>query len=307
MEVDGDLYGIGALARRTGVSVRTLRFWCDSGVVPATTRSAAGHRLYDDRAMARVELVATLRKLGLGLRDIRAVLEDRTRASRRVCARWRWRAPALPATNPWSHQGAVSDLPPLWCDPGRGWYSQSNMDNRSDAIIVAEVLAGDTEAYACLVNRYQNEYFRFAVRMLGGRDDADEALQSAFLRAFRALAQCREPERFGAWLYQIVANECRSKATMRARRERRFVRDDDALASALAEQPAEPAAMDEEIERAIEQLEVDQREAFLLKYVEELTYEEMEAITGAGKSALKMRVKRACDRLRELLDGAYHA
>jgi RNA polymerase sigma-70 factor (ECF subfamily) len=41
--------------------------------------------------------------------------------------------------------------------------------------------------------------------------------------------------------------------------------------------------------------------------VEELTYEEMEAITGAGKSALKMRVKRACDRLRELLDGAYHA
>lgn len=121
MEVDGDLYGIGALARRTGVSVRTLRFWCDSGVVPATTRSAAGHRLYDDRAMARVELVATLRKLGLGLRDIRAVLEDRTRASRRVCARWRWRAPARPATNPWSHQGAVSDLtPPPWCDLGRG-------------------------------------------------------------------------------------------------------------------------------------------------------------------------------------------
>jgi RNA polymerase sigma-70 factor (ECF subfamily) len=119
------------------------------------------------------------------------------------------------------------------------------MDSRPDAIIVAEVLAGDTEAYACLVNRYQNEYFRFAVRMLGGRDDADEALQSAFLRAFRALAQCREPERFGAWLYQIVANECRSKATMRARRERRFVRDDDALASALAEQPAHPVAMDE--------------------------------------------------------------
>jgi len=77
MKIDGDLHGIGALARRTGVSVRTIRFWCDSGVVPATTRSAAGHRLYDDRALARVELVATLRKLGLGLRDIRAVLEER--------------------------------------------------------------------------------------------------------------------------------------------------------------------------------------------------------------------------------------
>lgn len=78
MNDDGDLHGIGALARHTGVSVRTIRFWCDSGVVPATTRSAAGHRLYDARALARVELVATLRKLGLGLRDIRAVLEERT-------------------------------------------------------------------------------------------------------------------------------------------------------------------------------------------------------------------------------------
>lgn len=74
---NGDLYAIGALARRTGVPVRTIRFWCDSGVVPATTRSAAGHRLYDARAIARVELVATLRKLGLGLGDIRAVLENR--------------------------------------------------------------------------------------------------------------------------------------------------------------------------------------------------------------------------------------
>ena len=77
MKENGDLYGIGALAQRTGVSVRTIRFWCDSGVVPATTRSAAGHRLYDARALARVELVAALRKLGLGLHNIRAVLEDR--------------------------------------------------------------------------------------------------------------------------------------------------------------------------------------------------------------------------------------
>jgi RNA polymerase sigma-70 factor (ECF subfamily) len=181
------------------------------------------------------------------------------------------------------------------------------MDHRPDAIIVAKVLAGDTEAYATLVGRYQDEYIRFAVRMLGSHDDADEALQSAFLRAYRALAQCRDPDRFGAWLYQIVANECRTRATLRGRRERRFVRDDVALELALAEHPAEADAVREEIERAIDQLEVDQREAFLLKHVEGLTYQEMEAITGAATSALKMRVKRACDRLRELLNGAYHA
>jgi len=53
-------------------------------------------------------------------------------------------------------------------------------------------------------------------------------------------------------------------------------------------------------------LPADQREAFLLKYVEELTYDEMAGITGVSVSALKMRVKRACDGLRDLLEGVYH-
>ncbi|NUQ19948.1 MAG: hypothetical protein HOQ09_03210 [Gemmatimonadaceae bacterium] len=52
----------------------------------------------------------------------------------------------------------------------------------------------------------------------------------------------------------------------------------------------------------MDQLPVEQREAFLLKHVEEVSYEEMAEITGAGVSALKMRVKRACARLRELLE-----
>jgi DNA-binding transcriptional MerR regulator len=71
-------YSIGELARRTGLPVRTIRFWSDAGIVPPTKRSAAGHRLYDDEALARLELVASLRRLGLGLDTIRAVLEGRT-------------------------------------------------------------------------------------------------------------------------------------------------------------------------------------------------------------------------------------
>ena len=60
------------------------------------------------------------------------------------------------------------------------------------------------------------------------------------------------------------------------------------------------------IEHALGMLPADQREAFLLKYVEELTYDEMAAMTGVSVSALKMRVKRACDGLRDLLEGVYH-
>ncbi|TDB93860.1 MerR family transcriptional regulator [Actinomadura sp. 7K534] len=69
------LYTIGELARRTGLSVRTIRFYSDAGVVPATSRTAAGYRLYDVGAVARLDLVRTLRDLGVDLGTVRRVLD----------------------------------------------------------------------------------------------------------------------------------------------------------------------------------------------------------------------------------------
>ena len=168
------------------------------------------------------------------------------------------------------------------------------------------VLAGDVECFTALVHRHRDAYTRFGVRMLGSRADADDVLQLAFLRAFRGLRGCREPERFGAWLYQIVVNECRTFATRRGRREQRFVHDEAALEHAAADGPQDGDALREEIQRALDRLVPEQREAFVLKHVEELSYEEMAEITGVGVSALKMRVKRACDRLREILEEVHH-
>jgi DNA-binding transcriptional MerR regulator len=70
----GALLTIGQLARRTGLSVRTIRFWSDSGVLPPTERTDAGYRVYDGEAVARLELVRTLRELGLGLDAVQQVL-----------------------------------------------------------------------------------------------------------------------------------------------------------------------------------------------------------------------------------------
>ena len=178
------------------------------------------------------------------------------------------------------------------------------MKEGTDAELVARVLAGEVDAYALLVRRYQDSYARFAARMLGSPDDADDALQSAFVRAFRKLKECRDPARFGAWLYQIVVNECRTLAFRRDRRERRMVRDEHDLDSVAVEQETPTPLSRElgEIQKALNRIEADQREAFLLKHVEDLSYDEMAELTGVGVSALKMRVKRACDRLRELLD-----
>ena len=178
-----------------------------------------------------------------------------------------------------------------------------------DAGVVRRVLAGDADAYAILVARYWDRYARYAVRMVGDREDAEEALQDAFLRAYHALGRYEERERFGAWLLRIVVNECRTVAARRRRRDHRFpVLDDAGWAAAerdgAAEHPAERAALREELARALARLPRDQREALLLKYTEELSYDEIAAVTGAGTSALKMRVKRACERLREILLGA---
>jgi DNA-binding transcriptional MerR regulator len=85
MSTAAELFTIGQLAQRTGVPARTIRFWSDRGLVPPVARSAAGYRLYDAEAAARLDLVRTLRELGLGLEEVRAVLA-RTRTVADVAA-----------------------------------------------------------------------------------------------------------------------------------------------------------------------------------------------------------------------------
>jgi RNA polymerase sigma-70 factor (ECF subfamily) len=181
------------------------------------------------------------------------------------------------------------------------------LEASSDAAIVARVLRGNAEAFRELVDRYRDQYARYALHMLGNREDAEEALQDAFTRAYRSLARCEDPERFGAWLFRILVNRCRTAGTRRGRRARTFVTDDAALLGASEEHPEDRAAWREEIDRALQQLRSEQREAFLLKYVEELGYDEMSRMTGVGVSALKMRVMRACERLRDLLSEVHSA
>ncbi len=183
----------------------------------------------------------------------------------------------------------------------------SFVDTCTDAEIVARVLNGDVDAYAVLVARYRDRYARYALHMLGNREDAEEALQDAFTRAYRSLARCEDPERFGAWLFRILVNRCRTLGARRGRRSRTFVADESALLEASQEHPADRRAWREEISRALGRLRVEQREAFLMKYVEDLGYDEMSRITGVGVSALKMRVMRACERLRELLTEVHSA
>ncbi|HEU5170794.1 MAG TPA: RNA polymerase sigma factor [Gemmatimonadales bacterium] len=170
----------------------------------------------------------------------------------------------------------------------------------SDGEVVRRVLAGDTDGFAILVARHRERMARFAVHMLGDRDDAEDALQEAFIRAYRSLARCADPDRFDGWLFRIVINRCRTAAGRRARRER-AIRDNSLTLVPAPPGPTSGAEWRDAVVRALSRLDGDQREAFLLRHIDGLGYEEMVRLTGVGESALKMRVKRACDRLRVLL------
>ena len=176
------------------------------------------------------------------------------------------------------------------------------MNQASDSAVIARVLAGDVEAFALLVDRHHERMARSAFHLLGSEADAEEAVQDAFVRAYRALAGYQDREKFGAWILRILVNRCRTRL---ARDKRR-----DETAEAWVRETTEPfeapdhLAMRDELSHALALLPTEQREAVVLRYANELDYEEMSSITGAGISALKMRVKRGCERLRAILEAS---
>ncbi len=176
----------------------------------------------------------------------------------------------------------------------------------TDAEAINRVLDGDPNAFAVLVGRYGDACARFARRMLGNRVDAEDAVQDSFLRAYRALGAYRHRDRFRAWLFRIVANQCRTVLDRRRRERRWLVTDEQAAASVGVESGAGRAEARDGLERALALLDPLLREALLLKHGEELEYSEMAEITGASVSALKMRVKRACDVVRPALEALWH-
>jgi len=174
---------------------------------------------------------------------------------------------------------------------------------RTDAQVVRDVLAGDRDSYRLLVRRYGDVLHGHALRMAGSPDEAAELVQRALVQGFKKLHTCREPERAGAWLFRILANLCKDHVRSPRRRDVPLA----VVASALPSD-ADPAsdAADAEIRArvwsALDALTPEQREAFVLKHVEGRSYEEIAAVMDLSVASLKMRVHRAREALRGLLE-----
>lgn len=173
-----------------------------------------------------------------------------------------------------------------------------------DADVVRRVLAGDVDAFDRLVVRYGDVMYRYAERMVGDADEAADVVQTAFVRGFRNLSRC-DPERVGGWLFRILSNLCKDHLKS-PRRSHVRLDDPGELPTPGHDGPEEELQRRElarELERALSRLTPEQREAFVMKHHEGLSYEEMSEALGVAPAALKMRVHRGREALRGLLEG----
>jgi RNA polymerase sigma-70 factor (ECF subfamily) len=167
-----------------------------------------------------------------------------------------------------------------------------------DAVLVQRALAGDEAAFEGLVTRHQRALFGVALRMLGDYDDARDATQAAFVKAYRKLATFDPKFRFFSWIYRILLNECLN--TRRGRRPYEPLPPDLQLRPSPLE-ALEAAERRQRVQHALLALTFEQREVILLRHFGDLGYDEIAATIGIPVKTVKSRLYTARQRLIEML------
>ena len=178
----------------------------------------------------------------------------------------------------------------------------------SDATAVAQVRAGDPDAYRVLVERHSHSVFRLAFRMTGNEQDAEDMVQESFLRAYRQLGRFEARANFGTWIYRITANCCvdlmRSRQARRDQSRAESLDAIDAMPTTDAPGPerlAASAEIERRVQTALGDLSPLERAAFTLRHYEGRSIDEISATLGLGTSAAKHSVFRAVRKLRAAL------
>lgn len=182
----------------------------------------------------------------------------------------------------------------------------------SDTDVIEAVLAGDVDRYAELVDRYQRQTLKVAFSLLGNYDDARDASQDAFVRAYQALPRFKRRAKFSTWFYRIVVNACRDVQRRRARQPQVAARlgeaNPDVDEACLFVDVDDPAAspsdrvanreLGHRLTVVIEELPMKQRCAFVLHHVHGLPLAEVAEVMGCRVGTVKTHVFRATESLR---------
>jgi RNA polymerase sigma-70 factor (ECF subfamily) len=182
----------------------------------------------------------------------------------------------------------------------------------TDAEAVAQVRAGNSDAFRVLVERHSRAVFRLAYRMTGNEQDAEDAVQETFLRAFKQLRHFDGRSSFSTWIYRVCSN-CTIDA-LRVRKkhsQKRVTAQEDAETEILVQQPSpspspERLTQSQEIANmlgpALDTLSIMERTAFVMRHYEGLGIEEIGRILDVQPNAAKHSVFRAVQKLRRALE-----
>ena len=178
--------------------------------------------------------------------------------------------------------------------------------------LIGRCLAGDEAAMVDLVELYRDRVFRFCYRMLGQRQDAEDAAQETFVRMLRSLATWDARREFDPWLLAIAGNRCRTQLAARRRRP--------ATGLVAAEQLVDRApdwhalrSLAEEVQLALLRLRPEHREAFVLFHENDLSYDQIAAVTQRPLGTVKTWIHKARQQLmaqlrrRGVVRGRQHA
>jgi RNA polymerase sigma-70 factor (ECF subfamily) len=174
----------------------------------------------------------------------------------------------------------------------------------SDLELVEAGRSGDDAALGSLVRRHHEAAFRVAVSLVNDDDLAQDVVQDAFMKAFRALAGFRGDSSFRTWLLTITANEARGALRRRGRRKETAIEDAGEVASEEMG-PAGAAIVAQEAGRArkmLEQLPEKQRMSVSLRIEEGLSFKEIGEVIGSSEGAARVNYFHGIRRLRELME-----
>lgn len=169
-----------------------------------------------------------------------------------------------------------------------------------DADAIRRCLAGDTAAFEVLVGRYERVLYTVAFRMLGNAEDAADATQNAFVKAYQGLGTYDPRFRFFSWIYRILRNDCLN--LLRGRRPQEPVTPETALAPGPLE-AFEVAERRKGVQSALMELPPDSREVIVLRHFGDLSYDEIASTLGIPAKTVKSRLYTARQQLGQRLLG----
>lgn len=164
---------------------------------------------------------------------------------------------------------------------------------------------GDRDAFNELVRSTYRDIYALAYRLTGNRDDAGDVVQDAYVRAYRAIRRFRGDSSFSTWMYRITSNCASTHLSRRSRQRTEELSDDVLIVDSRPEQDpslrAEAAVLRHHIDRAIRALPDRLRQVVVLRDLHDLSHSEIAAELGITTSAAKVRLHRARQRLRAVL------